>query len=127
MTTPQPAWLEKSLRFLRSGNALLELDDPDSAVGRAYYAMFHAAEALLLSKGLEYSAHRAVQSAYGREFAKNALLPERFHRARLDAYESRLSADYESGAGIDAETARRHLADAGEFVAAAALYLGQSC
>jgi uncharacterized protein (UPF0332 family) len=38
---------------LRSGNALLELGDPDSAVGRAYYAMFHAAEALLLSKGLE--------------------------------------------------------------------------
>ena len=126
MSPPQPAWLEKSRRFLRSGNALLELGDPDSAVGRAYYAMFHAAEALLLSKGLEYSTHRALQSAYGREFAKNALLPERFHRALLDAYESRLSADYESGAGIDSETARRHMADAKEFVDAAANYLGRA-
>ena len=99
--------------------------DPDSAVGRAYYAMFHATEALLLSKGLEYSTHRALQSAYGREFAKNALLPGRFHRALLDAYESRLSADYESGAGIDSETALKHLAGAKEFVDAAALYLGQ--
>ena len=126
MSEPQPAWLEKSRRFLRSGDALLELGDPDSAAGRAYYAMFHAAEALLLSKGLEYSAHRAVQSAYGREFAKNALLPQRFHRALLDAYESRVSADYESGTGIDSETARKHLADAKEFVDAAVIYLGQA-
>jgi len=123
MSPPQPAWLEKSRRFLRSGNALLELGDPDSAVGRAYYAMFHAAEALLLSKGLEYAAHRAVQSAYGREFAKTGLLPSRFHRALLDAYESRVSADYESAA-VDSETARKHLAGAEEFVNAAAKYLG---
>jgi uncharacterized protein (UPF0332 family) len=104
---------------------LLELGDPDSAAGRAYYAMFHAAEALLLSKGLEYSKHRAVLSAYGREFAKSGLLPREFHCALLDAYEARLSADYESGAGVDCETARRHMADAEEFVDAAAKFLGQ--
>jgi uncharacterized protein (UPF0332 family) len=126
MSPPQPAWLEKSRRFLRSGYALLELGDPDSAVGRAYYAMFHAAEALLLSKGLEYSKHRALQSAYGREFAKTGLLPERFHRSLLDAFESRLSADFESGPGIDSETARKHLADAEEFVDAAAKFQGQA-
>lgn len=74
---------------------------------------------------LEYSSHRAVQSAYGREFAKTGLLPARFHRALLDAYESRLSADYESGIGIDSETARRNLADAKDFIDAAANYLGQ--
>lgn len=85
MSPPQPPWLEKSRRFLRSASALLELGDPDSAVGRAYYAMFHAAEALLLSKGLEFSSHGAVQSAYGREFAKTGLLRVRFHRALLDA------------------------------------------
>jgi uncharacterized protein (UPF0332 family) len=126
MSAPQPAWLEKSRRFLRSGYALLELGDPDSAAGRAYYAMFHAAEALLLSKGLEYTKHRAVLSAYGREFAKSGLLPEKFHRALLDAYESRLSADYESGAGMDPETVRKHLAAAEEFVDAAATFLGQA-
>ena len=125
MSPPQPPWLEKSRRFLRSGYALLKLGDPDSAVGRAYYAMFHTAEALLLSKGLQYSKHSTVQSAYGREFAKTGLLPARFHRALLDAYESRLSADYESGPGIDSETARRRLADADEFIDAAAKYLGQ--
>jgi hypothetical protein len=40
--------------------------------------------------------------------------------------ESRLSVDYESGAGIDAETARKHMADAKEFVDAAATFLGQA-
>jgi uncharacterized protein (UPF0332 family) len=68
--------------------------------------MYPAAETLLLSKGLEYSSHGAVQSAYGSEFAKTGLLPVRFHRAFLDAYESRVSADYESGPDIDSETAR---------------------
>ena len=88
--------------------------------------MYHAAEALLLSKGLECSSHGAVQSAYGREFAKTGLLPLRFHPAFLDAYQSRVSADYESGPGIDSETARKHLADAREFIDAAANYLGQA-
>ena len=67
-----------------------------------------------------------MQSAYGREFAKTGLLPVRFHRALLDAYESRVSADYESGLGIDSETARKPLADAEEFIDAAAKYLGQA-
>lgn len=40
--------------------------------------------------------------------------------------ESRLSADYESGLGIDSETARKHLADAKEFIDAAANYLGEA-
>lgn len=53
MSPPAPPWLKKSRRFLHSGDALLELGDFDSVAGRAYYAMFHAAEALLLSKGLE--------------------------------------------------------------------------
>jgi uncharacterized protein (UPF0332 family) len=79
----------------------------------------------LLSKGLEYTKHRAVLSAYGREFAKSGLLPQKFHRALLDAYESRVGADYESGAGIDGETARKHIADAKEFVDAAAKFLGE--
>jgi uncharacterized protein (UPF0332 family) len=65
-----------------------------------------------------------VQSAYGREFAKTGLLPARFHHAFLDAYESRLSADYESAA-IDSETARKHLADTEEFIDAAAKPKGQ--
>ena len=124
MSQPAPPWLEKSRRFLRSSAALMELEDFDSAASRAYYAMFHAAEALLLSKGLEFASHRAVQSAFGREFAKNALLPERFHRSLLDAFESRMSADYESSVGIDSETAQERLADAIEFVDAAAAYLG---
>lgn len=88
--------------------------------------MFHAAEALLLSRGLEYTSHRASLAAYAREFAKGGLLPPRFHRALLDAYEARLSADYESAFTVDSETARRYLDSAKEFVASAAKFLGHA-
>jgi uncharacterized protein (UPF0332 family) len=42
----------------------------DFAVSRAYYAIFYAAEAILLLKGLSFSSHSAVAAAYGKEFAK---------------------------------------------------------
>jgi uncharacterized protein (UPF0332 family) len=126
MSPPQLAWLEKSRRFLRSGYVLLELDDPDSAAGRAYYAMFHAAEAPCCRGGWSTRLTGPCNQLTGVNLQKSGLLPERFHRALLDAYESRLSADYESGAGIDPETVRKHMAAAEEFVDAAATFLGQA-
>lgn len=80
----------------------------------------------MLSRGLEYTSHRASLAAYAREFAKGGLLPPRFHRALLDAYEARLSADYESAFTVDSETARRYLDSAKEFVASAAKFLGHA-
>lgn len=40
-------WLEKSDRFLRTGRQALTGGDYETAVSRAYYAVFHAVHALL--------------------------------------------------------------------------------
>jgi len=44
--------IEKSKRFLKSAQLLVEDGDYESAVSRTYYAMFFCAEAALLTKNL---------------------------------------------------------------------------
>jgi len=51
--TPRPlAFLRKAKRSLASARRLLQDQDNDFAVSRAYYAMFYAATAMLLNKGI---------------------------------------------------------------------------
>ena len=47
-------FLEKAWRMLRAAEILLRAGDAESAVGRAYYAMLHTAQALLREKGLTW-------------------------------------------------------------------------
>lgn len=75
MTVEQDGLLQKARRNIRSAKLLLADGDFDTAVSRAYYAMFYVAEALLLSRGLAYSRHSAVIAAFGREFAKGGVMP----------------------------------------------------
>ena len=64
--------LDKAVRFIASAELLVEDGDFDSSASRLYYAMFHVAQALLEAKGLAFSSHRAVISAYGQYFARTA-------------------------------------------------------
>ena len=89
MTGAQSGLLGKALRTLQSARLLLTDGDYDGAVSRAYYAMFYVAEALLLAKGMTFSSHSAVISAFGKEFAKPGTMPGEYHRYLLDAQEAR--------------------------------------
>jgi uncharacterized protein (UPF0332 family) len=79
--------------------------------------MFYVAEAFLLWKGLTFSKHSAVISAFGREFAKTGQVPEEFHRYLVDAQEARNISDYQPVSHITEEVARLHISRAEEFLA----------
>lgn len=68
--------------------------DTNFAVSRAYYGYFYVAEALLLSKDLSFSRHGQVISQYGLHFARDKILPRRFHRLLDEAFSLRRVADY---------------------------------
>ncbi len=51
MSDPSKALLDKADRAIHAAQILRSEGDSDFAVGRAYYAMLYAAEALLISKG----------------------------------------------------------------------------
>ncbi len=80
--------------FLRESEHLLKGGFYRGAVGRAYYAMFHAATAVLLSRGIERSSHHAVLSAFGEHIVKPGLLDHKFHAYITKAFTRRNECDY---------------------------------
>lgn len=118
--------VEKAEHSIRAAQIVLEAREAELAAGRAYYAMFYEAEALLYEQDLGFSKHSAVHVAYGKEFARTELLNPKFHRWLLNAYDLRIRADYEVGVAVsdeDVETAREQ---AREFLAAARSYLAET-
>ena len=95
---------------------LLDAGFPEFAASRAYYAMFYAASALLLSRGLRFKTHAALQSAFGREIAHEKSLPTELHEWLLDAAEARNIGDYRPARSISAEEASAHISRAANFV-----------
>jgi len=62
----------------------------DASVSRSYYAMFYAAEALLLTRRLKFSSHKAVISLFGQHFVKTGILPAELGRDFSKAFDERL-------------------------------------
>ncbi len=109
--------LVKATRSLRSARNLLEDGDLDFAISRAYYAMFYAAEAALLSRDVRRSKYGAVIAAFGATFVATGLIDRRHHSALHAAFLDRSESDY--GKLFPArESVERRLAEAGEFVEA---------
>ena len=89
--TPEVAALMQKARDSRQAATLLAgANFGEFAAARAYYAMFYAAQALLLERGLSFSSHSAVIAAFGREFAKTEMLDPKLHRYLLDAQDLRV-------------------------------------
>jgi uncharacterized protein (UPF0332 family) len=119
-------FLEKAQEALDDARILREAGRIAGPISRAYYAMFHAAEALLASLGLEFSSHHAVIAAFGREFAKTQLLDPKYHRYLRLSFDERQTADYDAQARLTEAEADLAVAAATEFLAAANDYLAPS-
>lgn len=116
MNQEQKLLLEKAQRSLKGAELMLENSLPELAVSRAYYAMFYIASAFILGKGLSFSSHAGVISAFGRDFGKTDERLRRFHRALIDAQDLRNRSDYNLDSGINEEDARWQIDVAYEFV-----------
>ena len=108
--------LEKAARAIAAADSLLARGDADFAAGRAYYAMFYVAEALLNERGLGFSRHTAVHASFGEQFAKTGQLHPKFHRWLIDAFDKRIEGDYGTDVRVTSEDVTRMLAQAREFL-----------
>lgn len=101
------------------------LDDGfyESAVNRAYYAIFYAANAVLSTQGLARSKHSGVISAFREHFVKPGLIETEYSRIYGRVMDDRHLGDYEIGETITAEQAREDLDDAQRFVSRIETYL----
>ncbi len=107
--------LDKARRSLRAAERLLQDGDNDFAVSRAYYAMFYAAQALLLTQDVRRSKHSGVLTAFNEHFIRSGELPRRFFLMLRDGFEDRAEGDY-GLATISGEQARAGIAAAREFL-----------
>ncbi len=123
MRPESQALLTKAERALRVAERLLKDGDLDFAAGRAYYAMFYAAEALLFEDGLTFSKHSGVHAAFGEHFAKVGRLDAKFHRYLLDAFAKRLQADYGLETALTSAEVEKLVAHGHEFLNAAQAFL----
>lgn len=119
------ALLLKAKENVNRATLLLNEELTEIAPARAYYAMFCIAEALLFTRGLVYSSHSAVIAAYGKEFARPALLDPVHRRHLLDAFEARQLGDYGVDSKISREQVERNLGWAVAFLGEASEFIAQ--
>jgi uncharacterized protein (UPF0332 family) len=115
--------LKKSQRAIDAAQTLLENNFPEFATGRAYYAMFYIAEALLNEKDLHFSKHGGVHGAFGEHYVKSGLLDPKYHRWLLDAFDLRIEGDYGFEVMAVAQDAQQMIDQARVFLETAKTYL----
>jgi len=115
LTAEVEGYLTKSRHALEVAEKLCATGDFGDAAGKAYYAMFYAAQALLKARNIEVVKHSAVASMLGRHFAKTGRMDSIFHRMFLNARRVRETADYGIFEGVNENTARITLKDSRAF------------
>jgi uncharacterized protein (UPF0332 family) len=118
--------LKKAVDTIEGAELLLDHGKIDLAAGRAYYALFYAAEALLNEKGLQFSKHGDGIGAYGKEYSKTKLLDQKFHRWLIEGFDTRLIGDYHVNTNIEEDFVADMLNQAREFLGAAQTYLEEA-
>lgn len=108
--------IKRANEYLGSSKLLLDNNDFDSSVSRAYYAMFFATEALLLTRELNFSSHKGVISAFGQHFVKTGIFSKEMRRQLQNAFNKRQKGDYSFRAITTKEEATVTLIDANDFV-----------
>lgn len=123
MNTESAAHLERAERCIRVAEDLLRLDHWPECVSRSYYAMFHAATAVLLGLGVERSSHHGVWAAFGQFVTARGLLNARYHRMGLKWFRARDESDYFAAPTDTREHATHAVAAARDFVGACRAHL----
>lgn len=107
--------IELSREALDAARLLLAHGLNRSSIDRSYYAAFHAASALLASRGIYPGSHDGVIAMLALHFVKAGTLARTAGRALQDLYNQRLIADYKGYLEQDASEAGACLRQAEGF------------
>ncbi len=94
-----------------------------SAINRAYYAIFYAANATLSTQGLSRSKHSGVISAFRERFIKPGLIEAEYSDIYGKEMDDRHLGDYEIKVGVTLAEAKKDLENARRFVSRVEMYL----
>jgi uncharacterized protein (UPF0332 family) len=120
------AQINKSKEKLKAAKNLLEDGFVDDTISRAYYSMFHAASAVLLSEGMTAESHSALKNMFGLHFINTGKIDRKFGRWLNKLKDERENGDYDIFTSFDYEDAKGDIDEAEEFLKEMRRYLTQS-
>jgi len=130
MSIPEHASRDEVALYIKHARQMLEVATHNlsdgfygSAINRAYYAIFYAANALLTTQGLSRSKHSGVIAAFRQHFVKPGLIEAECGDIYGRVMDDRHISDYDVEATIESDRARTDLEDARRFVHRAERYL----
>lgn len=115
--------MEKSYEKLSSARDLLKQGHYEDAVSRAYYSVFHAASAVLLTEGARVETHKGLVTLFGLLMVKTGKIEKEYGRYLSNLKDDRETSDYELFAVVDEETAKKSIQEAEQFVTRVKTYL----
>ncbi len=115
--------LEKAASDLSAAKKTLELEMYDTAANRSYYAIFHAARAVLALDGKDYKKHSGVISTFRKDYIKTSVFDKRMSDIIKNAFDLRTETDYDDFYVVSKEEVREQVEDAIYFVGKVRDYL----
>jgi uncharacterized protein (UPF0332 family) len=110
------AHLEKAVKKLMVAEKLFRDGEYEDAVSRAYYAMYHAAKAVLSTVDVFPKTHEGVVSEFGRKFVLKGVFPKELGKNLADAKAARETYEYSVTATVEKSEAEAILLNAQQFV-----------
>lgn len=87
--------LSKAEQYLKDAKRTLELEMYDTSANRSYYAIFHAARAVLALEGLDFKKHSGVISTFQMLYIKTGIFDKQLSNIIKSAFSLRTESDYE--------------------------------
>ena len=110
--------LQTAKADLKSARILLAAEEYKGANNRAYYAIFHAINAVHASSGKSYKRHKDAIANFNKDYVKNEIFPREIGSAE----EIRHASDYDDFYITSREESERQVTVADEFIKLAETY-----
>ncbi|MBI3151812.1 MAG: HEPN domain-containing protein [Chloroflexi bacterium] len=109
-------WLELAESKLEHARRIFEIGLYDDAVSRAYYAMFYAAKAALLSEGVDLRRHSSAVTKFRELFVVTGRVDSEYLRYLGRAQSARERSDYAPFASLSKDGTEEILNTASAFI-----------
>ena len=115
--------IEKAKNDLHDAKLSFEMEMFDTAANRSYYAIFHAARAVLALDGLDFKKHAGVVATFSRDYIKTGVFPPIMAKIIKSAFEMRTESDYEDFYVVSKSEIEQQISEAAFFIAEIEKYL----
>lgn len=110
---------------MNSAKILFAAEEYKGANNRAYYAIFHAINAIHALNGKGYRRHKDAVANFNKEYVKTEIFPRTLGRKISEAEEIRHASDYDDFYIASREETERQIIVADEFIQSVEQYIQQ--